>query len=181
MMQQVAQPDRRRAEQVAEHAEQVAVAAAVVRDRLDADLLLDEHARQQRAHAALRARAVGHVHRIDARVLELRARRASMRVASTPRGGTISTDVTNSSARDLRRPARALGERHRRRRRLRSRCRVRRVGAARVRQLIAHARRAAASRGASGRMPSTIAWMCSGVVPQQPPTIFAPACTRWRA
>ena len=23
--------------------------------------------------------------------------------------------------------------------------------------------------------------MCSGVVPQQPPTIFAPACTRWRA
>ena len=33
-------------------------------------------------------------------------------------------------------------------------------------------------RGESGRMPSTIAAMCSGVVPQHPPTIFAPACTR---
>ena len=46
--QQVAQPDRRRAQQVAQHAEQVAVAAAVVRHRLDADLLLD----QQRSSAA---------------------------------------------------------------------------------------------------------------------------------
>ena len=41
---QVAQADGRRAQQVAEHAEQVAIAAGVVRDRLDADLLLDEHA-----------------------------------------------------------------------------------------------------------------------------------------
>ena len=36
-------------------------------------------------------------------------------------------------------------------------------------------------RGISGRTPSTIAFTCSGVVPQQPPTIRAPACTRWRA
>ena len=38
-----------------------------------------------------------------------------------------------------------------------------------------------AAAATSGRMPSTIAWMCSGVVPQHPPTIFAPACTRCRA
>ena len=42
-------------------------------------------------------------------------------------------------------------------------------------------RRRVPCRGESGRMPSTIAVMCSGVVPQQPPTIFAPACTRCRA
>jgi len=40
---------------------------------------------------------------------------------------------------------------------------------------------ARAKRGLSGRIPSHIAWMCSGVVPQQPPMTLAPACTRCRA
>ena len=70
MIEQVAQSHGGRAEQIAQHAEQIAVAAAVVRDRLDADALLDEQTRHERTHAALRARPVGHVHRIDARDLE---------------------------------------------------------------------------------------------------------------
>src|SRR5437899_3436882 len=51
----VAQPRGVRADDVGEHAEQVAVAAAVVNDGLDADLALDEYRRGQHAHATLRA------------------------------------------------------------------------------------------------------------------------------
>ena len=39
-------------------------------DRLDADPLLDEQAGHDGPHAALRARAVGHVDGIDARVTQ---------------------------------------------------------------------------------------------------------------
>ena len=91
---QIAEANGRRAQQVAQHAEQVAIAAGVVGDGLDADLLFDQHARHQRAHAALRARAVGHVHRVDAGDLELapcrracasRRRRAAARSPPTSR------------------------------------------------------------------------------------------------
>ena len=43
--------------------------------------------------------------------LQRRGRASSILVASTPRGGTISTDVTNSLGREPRRPLRALRER----------------------------------------------------------------------
>src|SRR5688572_41251 len=62
----VAESHRRRPEQIAKHAEEIAVAAAVVGDRLDADLLLDEKTCKQRSHATLGARSVRHVHRINA-------------------------------------------------------------------------------------------------------------------
>ena len=64
--QHVAEPDRRRSQQIAEHAEQIPIAAGIVRHRLDPHPLLDQHARQQRAHPALRARAIGNVDGVDA-------------------------------------------------------------------------------------------------------------------
>src|SRR5262245_36579935 len=64
--QKVSQSERRRPEQVGEHPEQVSIAATVMRDGLDADLLFDDQRDGQRAHARLGARAVGHVDRVDA-------------------------------------------------------------------------------------------------------------------
>jgi hypothetical protein len=85
---------------VAQHPEQVAVAARVVDHGLDADLLLDEQRRHQRAHAALRARPSGTFTASTPAFLR-RPVSLSMRVASVPRGGTISTDVTNFPSREL--------------------------------------------------------------------------------
>ena len=53
------------AQQVALDAEYVAIAAGVVQDRLDADLLLDLHAKALRAHPRTGPRRVGHVDRVD--------------------------------------------------------------------------------------------------------------------
>ena len=52
--QQVAQAHRVRAEQIGLNAEQVAIAAGVVQQRLDARLLLDQHRERQRAQTARR-------------------------------------------------------------------------------------------------------------------------------
>ena len=56
--QQVAQAHRVRAEQVGLDAEQVAIAAGIVEQRLDARLLLDQHGERQRAQARAGAQAV---------------------------------------------------------------------------------------------------------------------------
>ena len=60
----VAQPAGRRAEQVAQHSEHVAVAAGVVEDGLETNLALDDQRRRKHAHAALGPGAVEHVDRI---------------------------------------------------------------------------------------------------------------------
>ncbi len=52
-------------------AEQVPIAAGVVKDRLDARLLLDQDRGGQRAHPRARPRAVGNVDEVDAADLEL--------------------------------------------------------------------------------------------------------------
>ena len=51
-------PAGRRAEQIAQHAEHVAVAAGVVEDGLEPDLALDDEGGREHAHAALRPGAV---------------------------------------------------------------------------------------------------------------------------
>ena len=68
--QHVAQAERRAAEKIGVHAEEVAVAAAVVEHGLDADALLQQHGDGDGAHAVLRARPVGNVHGVDARGLD---------------------------------------------------------------------------------------------------------------
>ena len=110
--QHVAQANGRRAQQVAEHAEQVPVATGVVRHRLDADLLLDQHAGQQRAHPALRARTVGHVHRVDAGDLELRDVEQHPRRVDAARRHDLDRRHERAVG-DLLRPPRPLGERNR--------------------------------------------------------------------
>ncbi len=69
--QDVADPHRVRAEQIRLHAEQVAVAARVVKDRLDPRLLLDHHRRGQRADSRARTRPFGDVDQVDAVRAEL--------------------------------------------------------------------------------------------------------------
>ncbi len=109
----VVQPDGRRAEQVRLDAENVAVAAGVMQHRLDAGVLLDLDAEALRAHARRGARRVGHVDGVHAE-LRQKARAFDLLEQSMPRGGTISTRVTNvpvgdesADARTLARAARA--------------------------------------------------------------------------
>ena len=92
---QVAHARGVRAEQLGLDAQNVAVAAAEVEHRFDAGLLLDELAGDLRAHAGAGARAVGHVDAVDAVLRRSGARRRFPGVASTPRGGRISTKATN--------------------------------------------------------------------------------------
>jgi len=68
----VAKADGRCPQKVAQHAEQVAIAAAIVNHRLDSDLLLDQDAREQRTHPALRPRPIGHVDRVHTCVAQSR-------------------------------------------------------------------------------------------------------------
>ena len=68
--QQIAQTHRVRAQQVGLDAEQVAIAAGIVQDGLDARLLLHEHGERERADARPGAHPVGNVHGVDAADLE---------------------------------------------------------------------------------------------------------------
>ena len=70
----VAQAERVGAQQVRLDPQQVPVAAGVVKDGVDADLRLHEHAQRLRAHARRGARAVGHVDRVDLVLLAVRTR-----------------------------------------------------------------------------------------------------------
>ena len=65
---QIVQAESRGAEQVGHHPEQIAVAAAVMQNGLDADLAFDQHGRRLRGHSRLRARAVGNIDAVDAGV-----------------------------------------------------------------------------------------------------------------
>ncbi len=110
--QDVAQSRRRGAEHVRQHAQQVAVAARVVGDRLDSHLALDDDGREQRSHAALRPRAVGDVDGVHARRLE-RAALREHRCGIDALGGHDLDARDQLSAGELGAEARALGERHR--------------------------------------------------------------------
>src|SRR6266576_2230275 len=108
----VAQPRGVRADDVGEHAEQVAVAATVMNDGLDADLALDEYRRWQHAHATLRAGAVGHVDHID----DGRFQRPALcqhrgRIHALGRHDFDAGDELATG--EFRAPARPLGDRHR--------------------------------------------------------------------
>ena len=92
--QHVAHAHRVRAEQIRLHAEQVPVAAGVVKDRFDAGLLLDQDRRRQRAHPRAGARAVGDVHQVDAVDASAAAPARRARRRWKPRGGTSSTLTT---------------------------------------------------------------------------------------
>ena len=62
------EPDRRGAQQIALNAEHVSVAAGVVQEGLDPGLLLDLNAEALRAHAGRSARRVGHVDGVNTQV-----------------------------------------------------------------------------------------------------------------
>ena len=83
-----------------------------MRHRLDADLLFDEHAREQRTHATLRARPVGDVDGIDSRRFEATDVREHTRRIHAARRHDLHRrhELTR---RDFRSPLGALGERHR--------------------------------------------------------------------
>src|SRR6185503_1197664 len=66
----VAEAKRGGAEQIRHHAEKVPVATAIVQHRLDPDLLFDEYRCRDRAHARLRACAVGNVHTVNTCVFQ---------------------------------------------------------------------------------------------------------------
>ena len=68
---QVPDSRRRGAEQIGQHAEEIAVAAGVVHHRLEPHLALDHDRREQRAHPALGPRSIRDVDGVHARRLEL--------------------------------------------------------------------------------------------------------------
>ena len=80
----VLQPDRRCAQQIALNAQHIAVAAGVVQDRLDADVLLDLHAEALRAHAGAGARRIRHVDRVDSQPVQHAPRRRSPCCSRSP-------------------------------------------------------------------------------------------------
>ena len=110
--QDVPQPERRCAEQVAQHAEQVAVAAGVVRDRLDAEFLLEQDACQHRAHAALRARTVRDIDGVDPGVTQRPDVGEHARGVDAARRHDLDRGHERAAC-ELRRPPGAIGKRHR--------------------------------------------------------------------
>ena len=167
----VAQPHRVRAEQVRLNAQQVLVAARVLKHRFDAGLLLNQHGERQRAHARAAARTVENRHDVDlAAGQRLAPRRSPPRTparaaAAARRSRRSGRRASAAASRDFSRaapaPARAA-PRPPRRRAYRS------------------------ARGARDRrrrpLDRALIWrMCSGVVPQQPPTRRTPLAMKRRA
>ena len=75
--QNILQPDRRRAQQIALNAQHIPVATGVVQHRLDPDLLLNLHAQTLRTHPRARPRRIRHIDRVNAaRGQQRRARQA---------------------------------------------------------------------------------------------------------
>ena len=171
--QQVADAHRVRAEQIRLHAEQVPIAAGVVEDRLDAGLLLHQDRRRQRAHPRAGARTVGDVHEVDAVDPQL-PRLLDERLGAEPaRRHQLDADDERAAREGVGHP-----------RLLRARPPARRSGAVGTvtprRRPTPHA----AARSRSARAPRTaiLMWrMCSGVVPQQPPTSRTPLLMKRRA
>ncbi len=152
------------------NAENVAVAAAEVIHRFDTSVLLNQLASRLCAEAGAGARPV----RMLMQSMPCPAHRAApaiSREASVPRGGSISTKLTKRPSASLA-PNLDLSRNG-------TATRWASGGA-----LGASARSARAIvlvwRGCSDRVSETISLVCSGVVPQHPPMILAPACSRRR-
>ena len=97
----VLEPDRGGAQQVGLDAQNIAVAAGIVQQGLDAGLLLDLDAEALRAHPRRGARRVGNIDHMDAGSASSLAPSSSLPQA-IPLGGTISTMVTNLACGDPR-------------------------------------------------------------------------------
>ena len=133
----------------------------------------DEHRQRQRAHPRAAARAVGNVDDVDAADLQLRAparSSASASIAARRQQLDADDERARARARCASRDFSARGDRRR--------CAV---GGSRPRGRVAAGARAARRRGASARTASLICRMCSGVVPQQPPTSRTPLLMKRRA
>ena len=166
---EVADADGVRAEQVRHLREQVPVAAADVEDRLDPVPLEEQRAERDVRHARHRARPVGDVDDVDAAVEQhLRRLERASRVEAR-RGVHLDRDH-ELPRRDLGGEGAALGER----RRLEDRRDLGRRDRARARPTSVRA-------SPSMRADFAIQRTCSGVVPQQPPIIAAPAWIMRRA
>ena len=162
----VAQADGRGAEQVGLDAEHIAVAAGVVQDGLDAGVLLDLDAEALGAHAGRGAGRVGHVDGVDAELGE-QARAFDFLAAVDALGRNDFDERDEAALLDQGADAGALAER-----------RGRRLGGDARQPRRRSLTRAWAS---MARMAERMARMWLGVVPQQPPTICAPAAMALRA
>ena len=179
--QDVADAQRVGAQQLRLEGHEVAVARREVDHALEVEVVLDAEGHGHGAHPHPRHRGVADVDDVDAgRLQQARGLDASAR-CGRERGGSISTETTKRP-----RPGRAAEARRRRARRRR---RAARRGRPRLRSPAARgcgrARPAAAGRAPAARRPrrsrprrratARIAAMWAGVVPQQPPTMRAPA------
>ena len=105
------QPKRGGSEQIGHHAEQVAVAAAVMQDGLDADLAFDKHGGRLGGHTRLGTRAVGDIYAVNSCVFQQANRiKRFLRVTALWRQYFDRSDKFATS--DLRRPTRTLLSRH---------------------------------------------------------------------
>ncbi len=137
--------------------------------RLDSGLLLDQLAGDLRAHAGAGARTVRHVDAIDAAALrQLRAFDFLRRIHAARRQNLHERDEL--SRRQLRAQLR-----------LSSPTGTFRSACAFGLRLFHRDAAASCCSGCSERASERISLMCSGVVPQQPPTILTPAHSKRRA
>ncbi len=162
----VVQADGRSPQQVRLDAENVAVAAGVMQNRLDAGVLLNLDAEALRAHARRGARRVGHVDGVDAE-LRQQARALNLLGAVDALGRN---DLHQGDELAFVRSATPMRERSP-------------SGAGGVSVFSAGAAPATSTRACASmaRMAERMARMWLGVVPQQPPTICAPAAMALRA
>ena len=165
---QVADARGVRAQQLGLDAQNVAVAAAEVNHRFDAGLALDELAGDLRAHAGAGARAVRNVDAIDAGAahsfapaISLRrihaARRQNLDEGDELPGGQFGAQLATFRATGTVCSAWALA------------------------RALPRSRASFFCAGCSERASARISLMCSGVVPQQPPTMRTPAHSKRRA
>ncbi len=162
----VLQPDRRSAQQIRLDAKNVAVAAGVMQNRLNAGVLLNLDAEALRAHASRGARRVRHIDGMHAE-LRQQARAFNLLGAVDALGRNDLHQRDECALRDQRADSRAL----------------RRVARAAFRWSTQAAAPEPAPRAwaSMARMAERMARMWLGVVPQQPPTICAPAAMALRA
>ncbi len=164
---QIVNAQRRRAQQVRLHAQHIAVAAGVVQDGFDADFLLHQQRQRLVAHARRGPRAVRNIDRVHAhRFQETRAFNFLADIGSLGRDNLHHGHEFAGG--DLRAQLGPLFQRHGRR-------------------SVDHGLAfepwlgLALARASPTRKADFMTRMCSGVVPQHPPTRRTPAATNLRA
>ena len=173
----VADAERMRAEQLRLERHEVPVAGREVDEALEVEVVLDPERDRHRAHPDPGHRRVADVDEVRARRRAGAARPRSCGRSGCERGGSISTDTTNRPSRRARRergsaaaPPATVG---------RASANGGRAAPEPTSASAVEARRARAGaprrrRSSIASSAARIAAMCSGVVPQQPPTIRAP-------